>query len=355
MQNNPSNMSDDRLIEEIKQIVSNEFISLADLLTLLAEMDDRRLYAQLGYSSLFVYMVEELHLSEDATYKRINAARAAKRFPVILSLISEGKINLTTVTVLSPMLTEENHDELLNKAVHKTKVAVERIKATYDPKPDAPDMVRRLFNPTRSGASCDLTAQPHEGAELDPVDERSEKILCQALTSPVRRDMISPLSEQRVKFQFTGSDELRGKIDRARELLRHKYPHGKLEDIIDEALDALLAMKDPEKKIERKLRRNCSRQNSSKAGDSHTRYIPQHIKDAVWQRDHGRCQYVGIDGRRCNEQGGLEFDHIKPWAKGGSSNDPDNIRLLCRTHNQLAMRAMFGDRRDIQALWAGHP
>ncbi|MFA4874153.1 MAG: hypothetical protein WC690_02320, partial [bacterium] len=260
MQNNPSGLSDDKLIEEIKQLVSNEFISLADLLSLLAEMDDRMLYAKLGYPSLFSFIVQELHLSEDAAYKRIQAARAVKRFPVILTLISEGKINLTAVNVLNPILTEENHEELLIKAVHRTKIEIERIKATYDPKPDVPDMVRRLPNPTRSGASWDLTVEPDEGEKLDSVSERSDAGSCndmqiqqQSPSSPARRDVIAPLTEQRVKFQFTGSEELRSKIDRARELLRHKYPNAKLEDIIDEALDALLTKKDPEKRIERKL------------------------------------------------------------------------------------------------------
>ncbi|MFA4875079.1 MAG: HNH endonuclease signature motif containing protein [bacterium] len=362
MQNNLSGLSDERLIEEIKQLASNEFISLANLLSLLAEMDDRKLYAQLGYSSLFVYMVEALHLSEDATYKRIQAARTARRYPVVLSLISEGRLNLTTINILTPILTEENHEELLQRAVFKSKREVERIRAEYAPKPDVPDMVRNLPNATCAGASCVCDAKP--------ASERSENIPCQDLASPARRDVVAPLTVQRVKFQFTGSDELRSKIDRARELLRHKYPNAKLEDIIDEALDALLAKKDPEKKIERKLIKSSSRQNSSKSRNSHngfpltsrgnddihrganTRYIPQHVKDAVWQRDHGRCQYVGADGRRCDERGGLEFDHVKPWAKGGRSNDLENIRLLCRTHNQLAMRSVFG-ARPSQALSIG--
>jgi len=333
------------LIEEIKQLVSNEFISLANLLSLLAEMDDRRLYAQLGYSSLFVYMVEELHLSEDATYKRIQAARTTRRYPVVLSLISAGKLNLTTINILTPILTEENHEELLQRAVFKSKREVERMRAEYAPRPDVPDMVRNLPNATCAGASC--------VCDVKPASERSENISCQDLSSPARRDVVAPLSEQRVKFQFTGSEELRGKLDRARELLRHKYPHGKLEDIIDEALDALLAKKDPEKKMERKLIKSSSKHRPQKSSNSQPRYIPQHVKDTVWQRDQGRCQYVGPDGRQCDERGGLEFDHIKPWAKGGSSNDSKNIRLLCRTHNQLAMRAIFGDRRDIQGLWDG--
>ncbi|MFA4873976.1 MAG: HNH endonuclease signature motif containing protein [bacterium] len=288
-------------------------------------------------------MLEALHLSEDATYKRIQAARTARKYPVVLSLISEGRLNLTTINILTPILTEENHEELLQRAVHKSKREVERIRAEYAPRPDIADMVRNLPTPTCAGASCVCDAKHSVSEQFDAMSCNDMRIQHESPSSPARRDVVAPLTDQRVKFQFTGSEELRGKLDRARELLWHKYPHAKLEDIIDEALDALLAKKDPAKKIERKLRRNVSRQNSSKSGNSHSRYIPQHVKDTVWQRDQGRCRYVGPDGRRCDERGGLEFDHVKPWAKGGSSNDPENIRILCRTHNQLAMRAVFGE------------
>jgi hypothetical protein len=359
MQNDPSKMSDEGLVAQIKQMVADEFLSLAELLTLLAEMDERRLYAKLGYSSLFVYMVQALHLSEDATYKRIQAARAAKRYPIVLSLLSEGKLNLTAINILTPTLTDQNHEDVLKKAAFKSNRDVERMRAEYAPRPDVPDLVRKLSTTTCAAASClknnfngeavGVIAR-RETTKQSPADICSMEIASlptgarnDTQDTPARRDEIKPLSGQRVKFQFTGSEELRGKIERAKQLLRHKHPNGRLEDIIEEALDALLAKKDPEKRIERRTARK-----PSKSGRPHAIYIPQHVKDAVWQRDQGRCQYIGADGRRCGERGGLEFDHIKPWAKGGISTDPENICLLCRTHNQLAMSTAFGVRKDIQ-------
>jgi 5-methylcytosine-specific restriction endonuclease McrA len=38
--------------------------------------------------------------------------------------------------------------------------------------------------------------------------------------------------------------------------------------------------------------------------------IPDPIKRAVFERDGGRCAFIGEDGSRCPETGGLEFDHI---------------------------------------------
>ena len=227
MQNHPSHMSDEQLIGEIKQLVSQEYRSLAELLSLLAEMDDRKLYAQLGYSSLFVYMVEVLHLSEDATYKRIQAARTARRYPVIYSFISEGKVNLTAINILSPLLTEENHEELLRRAAFKSKRDVERMRAEYVPMPDVPDMIRNLPTPTCAGASSPCNALPSPELEQAHVVRCSDvNIPYSPPESPARRDAISPLSEQRVKFQFTGSEQLRGKIERKRRKLKRseEYP-----------------------------------------------------------------------------------------------------------------------------------
>ena len=77
----------------------------ADLLALLGELDARRLYLGEGCSSLFTYCTQVLHLSEHAAYHRIEAARAARRFPIILELVADGSVTLTTVALLRPHLT----------------------------------------------------------------------------------------------------------------------------------------------------------------------------------------------------------------------------------------------------------
>lgn len=56
------------------------------------------------------------------------------------------------------------------------------------------------------------------------------------------------------------------------------------------------------------------------------RIIPTRVKLEVWTRDGGKCVKCGVTDD-------LHFDHIIPWAKGGSSNTPDNIQILCGRHN----------------------
>jgi len=57
-----------------------------------------------------------------------------------------------------------------------------------------------------------------------------------------------------------------------------------------------------------------------------SRVIPSAIKQEVWLRDHGKCTMCGASDE-------LHFDHIIPFAKGGSSLVAGNVQLLCARHN----------------------
>ncbi|MCX5793941.1 MAG: HNH endonuclease signature motif containing protein [Elusimicrobia bacterium] len=156
-------------------------------------------------------------------------------------------------------------------------------------------------------------------------------------------DRIEPTAPDRVRFSFTGDEALLRKVERAQAILWHKHPAGKLEDIFAEALDFLLDKKDPERRLARQKR--LKRKPPTSAADTEPRRIPQWVKDEVWARDAGQCVFVPPGGARCPEREGLEFDHIMPWALGGRSFDPRNIRLLCREHNQMRARRMFGEAK----------
>ena len=54
--------------------------------------------------------------------------------------------------------------------------------------------------------------------------------------------------------------------------------------------------------------------------------ITENVKFEVWRRDQGRCVI-------CGSQENLEFDHIIPFSKGGSST-ARNIQLLCQNCNR---------------------
>ena len=90
MTNQPSSfecLSDRQLLTEVNRLASSERQATADLIGSLMELDARRLYLGEGCSSLFTYCTQVLHMSEHAAYGRIEAARAGRRFPMILDLL----------------------------------------------------------------------------------------------------------------------------------------------------------------------------------------------------------------------------------------------------------------------------
>jgi 5-methylcytosine-specific restriction endonuclease McrA len=71
------------------------------------------------------------------------------------------------------------------------------------------------------------------------------------------------------------------------------------------------------------------------------RHIPLSVCRAVWERDGGQCTHVTPSGRRCESKWMIEYDHILEFARGGEPT-VDNVRLLCRGHNQYEAECTYG-------------
>src|SRR6185295_5283483 len=127
------------------------------------------LYAAHGYGSLFTYCTQALRLSEDAACNRIDAARACRRFPLILDLLVSGSLSLTSVRLLGRHLTVENHQSVLAKATDRSRREIEALVAELAPRPDLPSTVRKL--PYRKATPSLLGGPgpaPGSGPELAP-------------------------------------------------------------------------------------------------------------------------------------------------------------------------------------------
>lgn len=120
-------LSDREVLARVQDAARDERVASARLIALLMEVDRRRLYLGEGCSSLFTYCTHVLHLSEHAAYNRIETARAARRFPVILEVVESGAVTLTTVRLLAPHFTDANHRAVLERARHKSKREVEAL------------------------------------------------------------------------------------------------------------------------------------------------------------------------------------------------------------------------------------
>jgi hypothetical protein len=399
-----SRLSNDQLLAEVMRLAACEREATAGLIAHLAEVDARGLHLVEGCSSLFVYCTQVLHFSEHAAYGRIEAARAARRFPVLLERLARGEVNLTTVTLLGPVLTAENHRALLDEARHKSRRDVEEIVARVRPQACIATSVRKLPQralPAPAPASTVASLAP-DGAQRTGMNESetfasgASPAACATSASmyhdarTARRTVIEPLSPGCYRVQFTASAAIHAKLRRAQDLLRHRVPDGDVAAVFDRALDALL------REIERSkfgVVSNASnpkppgakpgganpggaKPGSAKPGGANPggakpggmkpggseggvqqagagrglgrgrRYIPPAVRRAVWARDGERCTFVGRDGRRCGERRFLEFDHAHPHADGGPAT-VENLRLRCRAHNQHTAEFYFGPTESI--------
>ena len=70
-------------------------------------------------------------------------------------------------------------------------------------------------------------------------------------------------------------------------------------------------------------------------------HIPRLAVNLTWVKNNAQCTNVDESGKRCPETRMLEVDHIVPVCRGGD-NSFENLRLLCRSHNQHAARELLG-------------
>ena len=348
----PTHLTDSQLIEELKRCARDERGATARLIAHLAEMDARQLHLGLGFSSLFAYCLQVLRLSESATCKRIDVARAARRYPGILDRLVDGSLSVTTARLIGSHLTRENHEELMAAAAGLGMRAVEELLARRFPRPDVAPLIRKL--PARPSPAAIAVTPPEDALPgigrgvpgLEPAQERpalpEAEIPLARPSSPPARPLATPLSADRYQIRFTASAATWKKLRVAQDLLRHAVPSGDPAEIVDRALTALIA---------ELARKKCAAvkapQRRRGTPSAASRHIPSKVRRVVWVRDRGHCAFVARSGRRCQERAFLEFHHVKPYAAGGEATVA-NVQLRCRAHNAYESVLFYGPSKAFR-------
>ena len=309
-------LSDGALVAGLKALVVEERRLSAAMLEHLGEVDARKLYLPAACASMHVYCVRVLGMAEEVAFKRIRAARAARRFPGVLEAVVEGRLSVSAVVWIAPHLTEENAAELVVECGGKSKAEIEVVLARRAPKPDVRPRLER---------------EPEQIGLVEPVP---------VPPAPPPKAKVKPLAPERFKLEVTLGGETKAKLERAQALLRHQVPGGQLDQVIDRALDALLE-KEEARKFGKVKRPRAARASRSRG------YVPAAMRREVVARDGARCSFVGEDGRRCEETAFLEMDHVVPVAHGGESTI-EGVRVLCRAHNQYEAERVMG-REAVEA------
>ena len=309
---NLKHLSDDNLLTETKVMATTEREATLTVLKYLREVERRKLFLRRGFSSLFDYVVKELHYSEGSAQRRIASMRLMNAIPAIQKKIEDGVLPLSTLSQAQTFFRQE----AITSPVQKMEV-LERL----------------------------------EGKTSREV----EKLLVCESTSPEKliREKVRPLSESHHHLSLTISSDLLDKLTELKSLLAHRNPSmdtAKLLEILTEESLAKHRIKAP------KLPPAPAAEAKNKlavtgAVQKRSRNIPANIKRRIWVRDDGKCTYKDpMTGRSCESKHFLQVDHKVPFAAGGDASE-ENLRLLCFAHNQLAAVDYFGTaslRHSIQ-------
>jgi hypothetical protein len=293
-----------------------------------------------------------------------------QRYPEVEEALRQGKLCLSSGIELAKVLMPENVSEVLPRFFGLSSRDAAAVAVSIRPVEHPPE--RELVTPVRSPAPGSLSTAPTVATLCAPVQSSSaatlpssteegasELPLAHGLRAPEMpavdtmsppaplapaalvsaaiepRPSVEPLDAERARLHINVSRRLLAKLEAAKAALSHSHPGASSEEVLEAALDLLLAQRAKRKGIVEKPRKPAA---TSVGPDT----IPAAVKREVWTRAAGHCEWRLESGERCASTLRLEFDHILPRAHGGPSTI-DNLRIACRAHNQLAARQAFGD------------
>jgi hypothetical protein len=309
-------LSDAALIDQIQALTRDENDATIQILYHLNEIERRRLELDMGFASLFDYCIRGLDYSPSAAGRRIQAARCIRRFPAVVPLLRERELNLSTVSLIEPILTGDNFAAILERVRGASYRDVERVVSEYRP----PVAFRDRVQPVR-------VVVPSRADDAGATRETEQDVLTPGAGSEDKKVRI----EQWVLVQFVASEELMAKLEEAKSLLSHRCPNGKLGDVLNLIVSEFLDRHSP---VARQKRREAKRVNGAAS-----------VADVMEVAETGAND---PDSRR-REWDGSRSRYIQPFAAGGS-HDASNLRLLCAAHNLRAAELVLGSHL-IEPYW----
>ncbi len=363
-------LSNEELLSHTKLAAQNEKEATLRLLDYLAEVEARRLYSLRAYTSLWEFVVKELHYSESQASERIHAMRLLKKVPEVKKHIEEGELSMTTAAQINRFLHQESKSspmkwqpektsKLIALCKHKSKREVEAVLVAESNCPvEKPKDKERLLST--------------ELRELKFVVSKEVSDLLEELRA-VKPISLSKVFEAGLKRLLSEAKEkntvrMRRRTEGSRSAQAVTIPNAKTKvdasastGIINGAQNTgptqnpenettysgtnepfplnspfPATVKEPEL---------CAANEKAQPARSHSRYIPKAIRQSVWQRAAGRCEYKDqLSQRRCESRYRLEFEHCQPFATGGQTH-ADNMRVLCREHNRLMAIHYYGPKK----------
>ena len=202
-------------------LLRREQSAMADFLVALADFDRKRLWQELGHTSLFIFLHRELVLSKGASHFRKVAAELVQRYPEVVEPLKDGRLCITSVVELAKVITPENRAEILPRFFHTSKKEAKEVSAEIRPLEAAPH--RLVVTAARPApAPREATAQPPvPGPPLPrvrPDEPRTAELPMATQPAPAK---VEPLTADLRRLHMTVSKRFMQKLEAARDALSH--------------------------------------------------------------------------------------------------------------------------------------
>ena len=264
-------LSDSELVAHLASLCLDETRVKAEIVAYLVEVEDRRLHLRMACKSMFDFCVNRLKMSPNVANHRIAAARLVQQHLCLWEAVARGELQLCTLVLLKNHVTTKNAEALLVEIRGMSFRDVELHLVARAPRLDIPESI----TPLAEQQVLSTSAGPGMPALASPT------------TTAAR---VTPLARARFAVQLTVGQDVRDKLERAKELMRHWNPDGGLEVVLDRALDALLVTLEKEL-LGKTMRPRCG-------GGARRGAVSRAARREVFARDGERCTYEDGDGNR---------------------------------------------------------
>jgi len=316
-----SGISNHEVLNEMDRLVKSERKITHTILNHINEIESRRLYAELGYDSMFKYLTQRCGYGEDSAYRRLQAARVLKKNPEIALKLEQGSLNLTQLTQVQKCLKQER------------KVGV-------------------IFRPVQ-------TLQILEQIENKSSFE-TKKVLAVEFNQPIQtHEVVKPQRDESVRLEIAFTPEQMKTLNQVKDLLSHSLPEGSWAEIIVHLAEKHIkktlgknqetdnqAPEESAKPSSVKINEPSAKSTQSFLAKRKRRPIKITLRRKLLQKARHCCEFFDPKtNTQCQSHYQLQIDHRIPLACGGTDTEA-NLRVLCRTHNLLAAK-QWGFRLKI--------
>ena len=326
IQKNVRQLSDKVLLWQMEYLSKHERVITVLVLRHLREIETRRLFIELGFSSMHIYCIKHLKYSEGQTQRRLSSARLMTELPEIEENIKAGDLNVTNLAKFQSFAKSE-------KAVDHTLSRDEKL-----------DLLKQIENKPTRQVERELIELSHQPALLAEKFHHTSVITTE-----------DGVHQQYLKFEALLDEESEALLQEFKNLYAHELKDQANVSVLTFLLTKAVLDKKKQKGLIVKVNTNAlppptEKVNEELQGNEEVKLVRIPLRSAtmsstvklVWKRAQACCEQVlSSTGEKCGSKYALEIDHVVPIALGGS-DDVSNLQLLCRAHNSRRAIKTFG-------------